>query len=282
MKTKELARQAVRAAARLRAECGFGPTESVCPFDIAEQLGIATRLVALPSMEGMYSPTPWATILVSSERPRGRRRYTCAHEIGHHVFKHGARLDELAGTGEVRQDPEELIAQRFAAALLMPKFAIEAAFAKRGWSISEPTAKQCFLVAQELGVGYVTLIRNLHHTLQLMPSSVAESLMKAALPALRAKIAGFEVDHDVLVVDGTWAGRSVDVEVGDVVLLAESATISGSCVESLDSPALHLIAVRPGVAVATLEGGRSIAVRVSRRGFSGLARYRYLEEVTDE
>lgn len=50
MHRDRLATQAVRAAARLRADLKIGPANSVCPFDIAKRLGVVVRLEALPSL----------------------------------------------------------------------------------------------------------------------------------------------------------------------------------------------------------------------------------------
>lgn len=283
MNLSQLATRAARAAARLRADNGIGSAQAMCPFDLADQLGIVVRLAALSSVEGMYSPAPKPTIVVSVERPLGRRRYTCGHELGHHVFGHGTRLDELVEDVAVAWSPEEFIAQRFAAALLMPKLAVEAAFARRGWSVVEPTPESVFVIAQDLGVGYSTLTGHLERTLRVLPSSIADGLRRASLPRLRSRLAGFEVEHDLVVADEHWGGRSIDVEVGDVVLLPKRSEFQGTCATLRVQPTRHLQGVAPGVGGVTLVPNRPpVAVRVSRRRFTGLAPYRHLEETTDE
>ena len=273
----------MRAAASLRAKHGIGAADALCPFDLAARLGVVVRFVALPSLEGMYTPGPPATILVSTNRPFGRRRYTCAHEIGHHVFGHGTRLDELGQDEAQTWDPDEFLAQRFAASLLMPKFAVESAFARRHWIISRPTEDEVFVVAHELGVGYATLVRYLERVLNCITSPTAALLLKVQLRKLRSQIAGFEIKDDLVVLDEHWVGKPIDIEIGDVVLLPHRAKFEGNCAVVLSDPVPYLAALAPGV--GTVGFGRdlsSVAVRVSRRDYAGLAGYRHLEDSGDD
>ena len=278
MSVRQLATQAVRTAARLRADCRVGAADALCPYDLAEQLDLAVRLVPLPSMEGMYAPFPKPTILVSAERPPGRRRYTCAHEIGHHVFGHGTRLDELTDDTVQTWNPEEFLAHRFAAGLLMPKLAVESAFARRGLSLSDPRPQDVFLVAQNLGVGHTTLVGHLERTLGCLSSARADILRRTSLPRLRSRLAGFAVDHDLVVFDEHWGCRPIDIEVGDIVLVPQSARFEGICAVLENHPLRHLRAAMPGVGTVAINTPPPIAVRVSQRNFSGLARYRNLED----
>ena len=282
MSALNLAIKATRAAARVRAELGVGPTEGVCPFDLAAELEVPVRLVSLPSLEGMYSPEPRPTIMVSVERPAGRRRFTCGHELGHHVFGHGVSLDELAEEATATWTPEEFVAQRFAAGLLMPKLAVDSAFARRGWSISEPTSEMVFIVAQELGVGFTTLVGHLERTLGHIPNSVANVLRRVRLPKLRDRLAGFKVEHDLLVIDRYFSRRTIDAEVGDVLLAPSGAEFKGDCAVIEKSPVRHMIAIDPGVGQLVNMDDPPIPVRISCRKFTGLARYRHLEEAEDD
>jgi hypothetical protein len=255
----------------------------VCPFDVAEGLEVPVRLVALASLEGMYSPSPRPTIFVSVERPPGRRRYTCGHELGHHVFGHGTRLDELADEAADAWRPEEFVAQRFAAALVMPKLAVDSAFARRHWSIPGATPDRLFVVAQELGVGFTTLIGHLEWTLKCLPRAAADAHRNVRVRSVRERLAGFTVPHDVVVVDQHWGRRTIDVDVGDIVLLPEGAEVDGACASVVATPRHHVLASAPGVGRVILDAGRSeLLLRVSPRGFTGLARYRHLEEVIDD
>lgn len=275
-----LARQAVTAALQLRRQVGRRLDEPVCPFDIAEQLGIRVQFEPLPSMEGMYSPDG-PTIVIGSLRPRGRRAFTCAHELGHHVFGHGLRVDEVVPDGATRQrrDDAEYSADRFASAFLMPKIAVERAFAMRGWDPARPEPSQVYVVAGVLGVGYSTLIGYLEHVLRLLRRSDAERLRRRALPKIREEILGFRPPHDILVVDDLWLGRDADVELGDLVALPAGVELNHDrCFSLTTANGFSLAsATAPGVATASV-GSWSIACRVARRAYRGRNAYRHLED----
>lgn len=284
MTPSRLAATAVRAAARLRGAHGIGPADAICPFDLADRLGLVVRLEPLPSAEGIYSPDPKPTIILTSERPLGRRRHSCAHEIGHHVFEHGLRIDQLGSAATPAWRPEEYLADRFAIALLMPKFAVESALARRKLSPSTLTAADAFVIAQDLGVGYTNLIAHLERTLHVLSGTRANQLRRAGarLSRLRTEIAGFQIAHDLILADAHWGIRPIDVEVGDTILLPHAIKPEVHCLAREDAPLPHLRAIAPGKGSIVLAHDHPpIQVRVSRRGYTGLARYRHLEDPDD-
>jgi hypothetical protein len=270
-----LATRAVLAAGRLRRGLGIGPADAMCPYDAAEQLGAAVRFWALPSLEAAYF-NEYDLIVIGSDRPAGRRRYSCAHKLGHRSFAHGShvhRVHERPAASAV----EEYVADRFAAALLMPKLAVENAFARRGWSAGTIAPADLFVVSQELGVGYTTLVDHLAITLGSVTPGHAASLRRAPLPRTRATLAGYQRSGDVVVLDEHWSRPTFEVEVGDLLVVPNGTTTAGRALAP-DPRSRHVRAVAPGTATLQLPSGLASVVRVARPAFTGLARYRYLEE----
>ena len=285
MGSKErLALRAVREAARLRVAQGFGPSSPLCPLDLAEQLGILVRLAAFPSLEGMLTPGPPPMAVLGVERPWGRIRHTCAHEIGHWVFGHRARVDMVGHRRRPGWRPDEFVVDRFAAALMMPKLAVVSALARRKWTVASLTPARTFSLAQEFGVGYRNLVGHMERSLGMISARDAEALRRKgqSLAVVRGQLAGFDPPHDVFVVDEHWGERPVDVETGDIVVVPSDSLFCGSCGHRVDDPVPHVRGVAPGEGQLVVRRRReTVHVRVSRRGFTGLARYRHLPEWDD-
>jgi Zn-dependent peptidase ImmA (M78 family) len=107
----------------------------VDPFAIARKLGIKVLKGSLRGdVSGLLRKRPGydPEIILNEADSRNRQRFTCAHELGHYYQRsqNGAdqnweyvdKRDYLSTQGS---DPNERYANRFAAALLMPKAAID-------------------------------------------------------------------------------------------------------------------------------------------------------------
>ncbi len=98
------------------------------PSYLARQLGIAVRFEPLPLDESgniVIAPDVEPVITLNANDHPNRQRFTCAHEIGHYRRRKMEAVtqrfvdnrDTLAGLGT---DVDEIFANQFAAALLMP------------------------------------------------------------------------------------------------------------------------------------------------------------------
>lgn len=283
---RRLALRASSAALKARKQGNIASDAPCNAFDLAIEMGIEVRFAPLPSAEGVYSPGK-PVIVVSSLRPQGRQSFTCAHELGHHIYGHGEQFDELVEErgNNRRYDPKEFEANCFASELLMPKTTVLRGLVARGWNVKNLSAEQCYRIASWLGVGYVTLIRHLHLGMELLTPQKAADLEKIKLPQIRESILGEKTKEHLVLVDECWNGRPIDARVDDLILLPSSVQIEGNNVTQVrNSPGGCLVkATRPGIGRATLSHNTwAQYIRVSRKEFKGLAMFRHLEEVEDE
>lgn len=280
----KLAMDAMSAALQLRQSQKIGIWSPLSPYDLAESLGVEVRFQDYSSMEGIYSKkNPGPLIIISSLRPTGRQAYTCGHELGHHVFKHGSRIDQLINSQPTHGyfNPEEFLADCFAGFLLMPKSAINKAFADRGWNPSSCTAQQLYTIAGLFGVGYTTLIQHLSQTLKLMPDTLAKSLSKISPKQIRSIYLGQDFSEDLIIVDAHWSGRAIDIQVGDYIQLPINTFSEGDCVrfQEKNGQTVLFCGAIPGLGrFDQPDTGWSAFVRVSRRGYVGRNVYRYWED----
>jgi len=232
----------------------------------------------------MYAKFPRGVILISTHRPPGRRAYSCAHEIGHHVFGHGTQVDEYLENAEhpERTLPEEWLVNCFAGFLLMPLPAIIHAFKRRAWSPATCTPLQAQIVAGNLGVGYGALLAQMSRTFNLFASDRYEQLRRTTPKEIRQQLLGRTDSPHLLIVDRRWNSKvAADAEVGDTIVLPMDAHVEGNVIKKMcDCEQGDLmIAVRPGIArVEIVSEDFATFIRVSRRAYTGRNMFRFLED----
>jgi Zn-dependent peptidase ImmA (M78 family) len=284
---KQLVMNAMAAALKVRRTAGITLWNPVCVYDLADQLEVEVRFVDIPSMEGMYCKNDLPAIFVSSLRPTGRQAFTCGHELGHHVFKHGSRIDKMIEqtSAQSQFDPEEFTADSFAGFLLMPKSAVERAFTLRGWDLHSCTPLQLYTIAGWLGVGYTTLVYHMSNTLNLIPQSSVRDLMKVSPNKIRSARLGKDINENLVIVDEYWSDRAIDIQVGDLIQLPIGTVNERDCVQfhSQDENGSFFVGMAPGRGrLYQPSTGWSAYVRVSRRDYVGRSIFRHLEDSPDD
>jgi len=278
-----VARLALRKAIETRKRLAIPMDHAVCAVDIAQQLDLEVWFQPLASLAGMYSGGDDPTIIIGSDRPAGYQASVCAHEIGHHVFGHGARVDEyVEGAGRARSDdPEESLANLFGSHLLMPQAAIARVFAARGWSLEHPMPEQVYVAAGYLGVGYQALVHHLRWTIRSLTERVFDRLLGFQAKNIRQTIRGQPTPENLIVADVHWLDRPLDLVTGDLAFLPPGARVEGAAVQVIDQDAERVTvrAVRRGLARAdTPKPEWSSFIRVMPKCYAGAAIHRHLED----
>lgn len=124
----------------------------VDPVWLANQLGIDVIETDLPdNVSGalIKDQDKDPVIVLCKSDSKNRKRFTCAHEIGHYAYRltkngdHYEYVDMRGNSASAGTDPEEIYANQFAAELLMPKGEVEQLSNKK---------MPAFLIAQQFGV----------------------------------------------------------------------------------------------------------------------------------
>ncbi|MGE0063595.1 MAG: ImmA/IrrE family metallo-endopeptidase [Xanthobacteraceae bacterium] len=165
----EAVRNGTMAAARLHVQSDTrakmqkqGGSIDVFNAAVAENLPLLLR--PLKGLLGAYLPEPTPGVLITTERPLSIQRFTAAHELGHFRMRHKPSLDNenilrrmaMANLPK-SEDPEyqEVEADAFAVAYLMPRWQIEWHCVKQGWlAIDLKKADVAYQLALRLGVSY--------------------------------------------------------------------------------------------------------------------------------
>ena len=282
----EMAAKAYREALRLRSRTGRAANVPLCPFDLADQIGVEVRFADIPSLEAVYIEDGEPKILVAADRPPGRQRFSCAHELGHHVFGHGAHLAAIDFSLSERRGltDEEFSAQAFAGYLLLPKAAVSHAFAVRKWSPRAGIPEEYYTIAGVLGVSFEGLVTHCEIGLRVLAKKDAAALRAVDLPRLRQKLVGQPVHGNVVVVDERSSDAAIDVRVGDYLLAPSgSSSVNDAVVTEVTMPDATLLrARRAGLSgIQTAPCSAVGAIRVARANYVGRAIFRHLEDPDD-
>ena len=112
----------------------------VDPVTISRQMGLDVQQAQLPDeiSGALFKSAGKDPVIYIEERDsRSRRRFTCAHELGHYVYRSDHGEDEyewvdLRGSLSAEgSSPEEIFANTFAASLLMPKDPVQKIYDKK-------------------------------------------------------------------------------------------------------------------------------------------------------
>lgn len=279
-----LYRKAILKADEVRMELGLDMFQPVSIFDSCINLGLSVRFVDI-NMEGLYIKQKDGTnptILLSNQRPLPRRCFTCAHELGHHIFNHGFKLDVLTDqlTDSSSNNRDELLVDSFAGALLMPVAGILAEFTKRNWIAQKASPIEFYTICSVFGIGYQTLV--VHCRVNgIINESKANSLLKFS-PAkiLESLFGSLKSKSYFKIIDSFSQLPVIDMEVSNYIILPPAIQIEGDHLQKYKESKVGsgYMAIKPGIVrAATTDDSVSYFIRIQNAAYIGLAENRHLE-----
>jgi hypothetical protein len=163
----------------------------------------------------------------------------------------------------------------------MPTIAVMRAFKRRKLDPKTCSPAAFHTVACQLGVGYTTLITHAFLTLRIIGGGRAKELRKTTPRMLRASVTGVADSTMLVIADQAWENRVVDLEVGDSLAVPRGCASDTPVLEVTRDSSKGMVfrAVTPGLArVVCLDNKFAVPVRIGRRGYTGLALYRTMED----
>jgi Zn-dependent peptidase ImmA (M78 family) len=132
------------------------------------------------SISGVYAyhPELGACIVLNKLHPHSRRRWTLAHEIAH--FMTTRYESSVVMVNEARKSPDDVFADAFAAAFLMPSATVRRIFEEYVGETGRFAARHLILGARRLGVSLEAFARQLE-SLELLPRGTFDSLRERGL-----------------------------------------------------------------------------------------------------
>ncbi len=245
----EAIRNGVAKAARLHEQLGsqtamVAQLGSIDVFDTISQLDITLLLRPLNGLLGAYLREPAPGILITTQRPLSIQRFTAAHELGHFYLEHKPSLDDEQ---VLRRSPfqnrglldlQELEANTFAAAFLMPRWLVMQQCRQHGWTaVDLQDPDKVYQLALRLGTSYAATC----HTLQrynVIDPTVAKELLMAEVRTRKQRLLGDFVPQNYF--GDTWLlteadqGTSISGSRNDMFVIRLKEHSSGGYVWNFD------------------------------------------------
>jgi Zn-dependent peptidase ImmA (M78 family) len=144
-------------------------------FGAIQTIDLPLLLRPLHGLLGAYLSEPRPGVLVTTRRPMSIQRFTAAHELGHFEMKHLPSLDDesilrrMPLTAAPAEDFQEVEADAFAIAFMMPRWLIQWHANRQNWTVEDfRRPNRVYQLALRLGASYEatcwTLVR--HRLLQ--------------------------------------------------------------------------------------------------------------------
>jgi Zn-dependent peptidase ImmA (M78 family) len=198
-------------------------------FAAIQALDLPLLLRPLQGLLGAYLSEPAPGVLVTTQRPMSIQRFTAAHELGHFTLHHEPSLDDesilrrMPMASEQGGNFQEVEADAFAVAFMIPRWLIGWHAERQGWTVQDfRRPSTVYQLALRIGASYEatcwTLARNrfiganqARELLQTQPRELKAGLLKGYKP--------LDYRVDVWLLTERDAGTRIDGSRNDLFVL---------------------------------------------------------------
>jgi len=192
-------------------------------------LDVPLLLRPLKGLLGAYLREPTPGVLVTTERSLSIQRFTAAHELGHCLLKHELSLDDenilrrSPFAARPGYDVQEVEADAFAVAFLIPRWLIAWHWKRQGWQAGDFTKPQIvYQLSLRLGASYEATWRTLQRYKIITPAT-ARKLGKVQVRDLKERLLEdyrpLDYRRDVWLLTDRDAGTSINGSRNDLFVL---------------------------------------------------------------
>jgi Zn-dependent peptidase ImmA (M78 family) len=171
---------ALNASAKAHRKWDVETNRWIDAFDVAAKRGVFLAFRPLYKLgAAIVHEGDSAGIIVNSNHPLSRQRYSVAHELGHLFFKHHTTLDlnDIFESGSPPKTDEEKLAESFASWFLMPPSLIDGYAARHGIE-RIVTREQVYQLALFLGTSYESTAHHLRNSKRATPQRANDWLKR--------------------------------------------------------------------------------------------------------
>jgi Zn-dependent peptidase ImmA (M78 family)/predicted secreted protein len=211
-------------------------SERVDVFDALAWLDVRVVFKPLETVLGLYIRGEQPGVMISTRRPLSVQRFTAAHELGHAVMQHEPSLDSegvlrRAAYGQAAAKIrgfasylQEIEADSFAGAFLLPNWLIAYHARKHGWSRANLTHEDVvYQLSLRCGASYQATVWALERN-GIISEDARERLLKIQPKRIKQRIghhaAAADSRNDAWVIENSDCDADIAINVGDTVTVS--------------------------------------------------------------
>lgn len=198
-------------------------------FAAIQAVDLPLLLRPLQGLLGAYLDDPTPGVLITTQRPMSIQRFTAAHELGHFSMRHRPSLDDesilrrMPVASQPSTDFQEIEADAFAVAFMLPRWLIGWHAERQGWKVDDfRRPNVMYQLALRIGASYEATCWTLVRQNLIQPNLARELLQSQPRELKAALLASYRPQDyrgDVWLLTERDAGTRIDGSRNDLFVL---------------------------------------------------------------